>query len=1797
MIVDGGKQLSLRSTSSSRVFEEVEKSDINIQSDGRVIRDIRKEGGSILDIFDEMIKVGQTMGFTMDGCTKDMEKIIGSNGETKKESFSDLEVKYFWGNYQFDHIVSEALGYSGGILCVWDSNVFHKKHHIISDNFVALYGTWIPRKIQLLIISVYAPQSYASKCQLWDFIASLINQWNGECMVMGDFNEVRCKEDRWGSTFLAQGACSFNSFISNAGLNEVQLEGYSFTWAHPSASKMSKLDRFFVTDGFLSLFPHISAVCLDRHLSDHRPILLREMLVDFGATPFRLYHSWLSIPGFDQMITSTWNSFILVDSNGMIRFKKKLQLLKKEIRKWVAEYKNIQSNSIRDVKNKLSDIDKLLDQGGVTDDVLLSRMEAMKQLQELNSSVNCDFVQKAKVRWAIEGDENSKFFHGIINRKRANLSVKGIMIEGEWVDDPIRVKDEFRNHFADRFNDPGTRHGRINFSFPNRLTFEQVSDLEASVSDEEIRKAVWGCGENKSPGPDGFTFEFFRKFWTVVGPDFCIAVKWFFEHGFFATGCNSSFVTLIPKTLDPKLVSEFRPISLIGSLYKVVTKILATRLSFVISDLISNVQTAFLPNRQILDGPFIINEILARCKHKNQQAMFFKVDFAKAYDSIRWDYLDDVLNAFGFGSRWRSWIQGSLNSGKASVLVNGSPTSEFQFHRGLKQGDPLAPFLFILIMESLHLSFNRAVEAGIFTGLRIDDALTISHLFYADDAIFIGDWSKENLKGILNILNCFSLLSGMSINLKKSHILGLGICGSIVSEAAASLGCSVMKTPFNYLGIMVGGNMSLVKSWDETVHKLTKRLSKWKLKTLSIGGRLTLLKSVLGSTPIYNMSIFKVPKTVLNKMENLRRNFFNGIQEGDRKITWVKWHTVLAAKKFGGLGVSSFFALNRGLLAKWVWRFLSQDNSLWCQLISAIHGSNITDLSTAYPSTWNSIIKEFNYLKVQGVDVFSHCKIRIGNGLHTRFWKDLWIGDCTLSGLFPRLFALDTEKDISVAGKLQSPLVSSFRRNVRGGIEEQQLEHLVALLDSVILSNSNDRWVSDLNGDGVFRVKDVRNLLDEFFLPRADIPTRWVKNIPIKVNIFAWKLALDRLPTRANLVQRNVVTESQSCPLCDAILEDTSHLFFNCSLARDVTRLLCRWWNLGVQSFSSYAEWLVWFNSVRLASNLKVILEGVFYVTWWSLWNFRNQLLFASKKPRKESIFDDIVLRSFCWCKARATSSKAIGGNKYSRLLSGLKAHTKKKAKTTDPTMASEYERYVDSDFVTHLHPKEFASFDVFRDVHVLQQNEAIPLSDEEIALDASSEGTMSPGGPRYDYKGAKFGFEVPSEMRKMRRRQRLRNPCLSERDDDDDTERSESIPSVFNDMISTNSSNNSHTSGWTTSDDERMLWMKTMNVLLTFLFIIRLLEIECGSDTPSSLAVSVDDIDITDLEVKYFWGNYQFDHIVSEALGKNSIIIISVYASSSYALNVNYGISFCFSYQSVEWALYGDGDYNEVKMKLNATVTGIKLRRLIVDIVQKGEREWVDDPIRVKDEFRNHFADRFNDPGTRHGRINFSFPNRLTFEQVSDLEASVSDEEIRKAVWGCGENKSPGMSINLKKSHIPQRIGDSWSIVSEAAVSPWMFRLLNGGEMGLTVFALDTEKDISVADRWVSDLNGDGVFRVKDVRNLLDEFFLPRADVPTRCDEIIMSLVKFGSANFFITSGARLQELKKEIRLWRQNTVLNNDALCRELKTKTEHFDVKAELGLLEDAEIEQRLSLLKNLEDLEHLKRLDIMQKAKVK
>ncbi|GJQ94394.1 RNA-directed DNA polymerase, eukaryota [Tanacetum coccineum] len=568
-------------------------------------------------------------------------------------------IKRCWGNLSFDHAVSSSVGNSGGIICVWDSHMFVKDHVSTSDYFLAIFGTWTPTASKLLVISVYAPQDMSEKRDLWVYLSSMINRWDGETVVMGDFNEVRTEHERCGSLFNSLGANAFNNFISSAGLIDIPLGGYSFTWTHKSASKMSKLDRFLVTEGLLINFPNLLGLCLDRHLSDHRPILMCEAKLDYGPTPFCMFHSWFSMEGFDSFVTEKWKGLNVMDSNAIARFKKKLQLLKIEIKTWVKMKKDQISYAKSSITARLVELDSIIDHGNRDAEILTKRTSLSKELIDITSKEAIDMSQKAKIRWSIEGDENSKYFHGIINSKRSHLSIRGILHNGDWIDDPTRVKDEFFNHFSKQFSDPSPNRIILEHHFHNRLSVDQAAELERNLSNDEIKNAVWDCGTNKSPGPDGYTFEFFRKYWNIMGNDIVDAVNQFFSTGFFPPGCNSNFIALIPKIHDAKVIKDFRPISLIGSIYKIIAKILANRLCTVIPLLINKVQTAFVADRQILDGPFILNELFSWCKHKKKKAMIFKIDFEKAFDFVRWDYLDVSLNIVGFGDKMRRWIAGA----------------------------------------------------------------------------------------------------------------------------------------------------------------------------------------------------------------------------------------------------------------------------------------------------------------------------------------------------------------------------------------------------------------------------------------------------------------------------------------------------------------------------------------------------------------------------------------------------------------------------------------------------------------------------------------------------------------------------------------------------------------------------------------------------------------------------------------------------------------------------------------------------------------------------------------------------------------------------------------------------------------------------------------------------------------------------------------------------------------------------------------------------------------------------------
>ncbi|GJY43059.1 RNA-directed DNA polymerase, eukaryota [Tanacetum coccineum] len=937
------------------------------------------------------------------------------------EKIDNFCIKNCWGNFSFEFECGPSMGNSGGILCVWDPRMFRKHNSTISDYFVAIQGDWIPNAKKYLIISVYAPQEFSEKRMLWSYLNHVIDSWSGETILMGDFNEVRSKEERFGTIFNNHNAIAFNSFISSGGLVEVPLGGCAFTWCHKSGNKMSKLDRFLISEGLMGSCPNITSITLDRYLSDHRPILLREVCYDYGPIPF-LHEEVEIFKGADS-----------------IRDKKESARMKKS-----------------NLKGMLNDIDLLIDDKKVDQELLNKRVHVMNSLHDLEKLEATKIAQKVKINWSIEGDENSKYFHGMLNKKRNQHAIRGILTEGIWIEDPNSVKNEFLSHFNERFDSPCSSRLMLDMVFPNRLSAEQNLDLERNVSKEEIKRAVWDCGTFPKSG-------------------------------------NASFIALIPKMQDAKVVKDYRPICLIGSMYKIIAKILANRLVGVLGDLVNEVQSAFIANRQILDGPFILDELIHWCKSKRKKTMIFKFDFEKAYNSVRWDYLDDVLNKFGFGSKWRDWIHNCLHSSKGSILVNGSPTREFHFRKGLKQGQ----------------------------------------------------WSESNINTIVQALDCFYKASGL-----------------------------------------LGGLMSRIKSWDEIVDKLYFRLSKWKMKTLSIGGRLTLLKSVLGSTPIYYMSMYKVPSQVLKCLEDIRRKFFIRADPKENKMSWFKWSRVLASKDKGGSGVSSFFALNRALLFKWMWRFHKDKNALWSRFIRALHGNSVG------------------------------------------------MGDKNFKSRFPRVYALEFDKKLTVATKINhNDIGFSLRRLPRDGVEMEQFRSLTSILEGVVFPDTNDRWFWSLVGSGEFSVASARKFIDDHWLLGSPHKTCWIKVVPIKINILVWKVRFDFLPTRLNLSHRGIEIQSIICP-SSTLMKNGSNGFF----------------------------------SLKMSSKQNDMLEGIFYVTWWLVWNHRNKSLFDSKSPSKAIIFDVLVSRSYKglkmkqeWFGVRFMDERLARGSEVAQRL----------ARIPEPTMES----------------------------------------------------------------------------------------------------------------------------------------------------------------------------------------------------------------------------------------------------------------------------------------------------------------------------------------------------------------------------------------------------------------------------------------------------------------------------------------------------------------------------------------------
>lgn len=371
-----------------------------------------------------------------------------------------------------------------------------------------------------------------------------------------------------------------------------------------------------------------------------------------------------------------------------------------------------------------------------------------------------------------------------------------------------------------------------------RLSRDDNMELTRPFTEEEVKKVVFSMKENSAPGPDGFGVAFYKKFWDTIKGGLLEMVNDIYMENLDLARLNFGVITLIPKVQEAKDVKQFRPICLLNVSFKIFTKLIAERLASKAQKLIDPCQTAFIKGRLIVDGVVMLHEIVHELHIKKKKGVIFKIDFEKAYDSVRWSFIEEVMIRKGFCSKLRGWIMKTIEGGKVCVNINGENSPYFKTHRGLRQGDPLSPLMFNLAADALAHSMNKARDKGLIKGViphLIEGGIT--HLQYADDTIIMTEGDPESIKNVKFLLYCFEWMSGLKINYHKSEVITFGYDQDQQQDIANALNCKTGVLPMTYLGFPISDRLLGVSAFNFILGKMKKKLQPWKGKNITSGGK------------------------------------------------------------------------------------------------------------------------------------------------------------------------------------------------------------------------------------------------------------------------------------------------------------------------------------------------------------------------------------------------------------------------------------------------------------------------------------------------------------------------------------------------------------------------------------------------------------------------------------------------------------------------------------------------------------------------------------------------------------------------------------------------------------------------------------------------------------------------------------------------------------------------------------------------------------------------------------------------
>ncbi|XP_074277936.1 uncharacterized protein LOC141601541 [Silene latifolia] len=728
----------------------------------------------------------------------------------------------------------------------------------------------------------------------------------------------------------------------------------------------------------------------------------------------------------------------------------------------------------------------------------------------------------------------------------------------------------------------------------------------------DVLHALRNMEGSKSPGPDGITPRFFQVYWPQIGSLVTSAILRFLNTGVMLKEWNSTHVVLLPKVDQPEMVSQFRPISLCNVVYRLASKCLANRIKLVISSLISDSQQAFVPGRLMSDSSVIAHEIIHYFNKTKKGSIFYavlKLDMHKAFDRVSWHFLMEVMRHMRFPTAWRSLIWECISTVSYRILINGEPSSVITPTCGLRQGDPLSPYLFIICMEVLSRQLARAEKMRMLTGLKISRyAPTVSHLFYADDALICCKAAPKAFEILRDLFKDFESASGQMINLNKSFIkFSPNASSDFKSHLTSILKMQSSSTFGTYLGVPIDIPRNRSQVFHPYIDNLTTRISSLSSLHLTQSSKLLVISAVLFASLYHLMAALPFPLGICRKIVSLIAAFWWRHDWKRHSIHWLKRETLQAPKEYGGLGIKNTLLLSQAMLVKNFWRIHLHPNGLLAKYLVPKYGRDLpipTAKSRVSNSSflWNGICRAVD-------EISSRICWKIGNGKQTNLFNSRWV-----QGTVPIRNRTDTEPDPSLLDLLHPSgdwnTSAIFRRFAPATAK------LIITMEPPLL-DTDDFLYWKYTEDGSYSVKTgylhlwLKSTTSSSSL-KSSFPWSCIWKSPgsVKFPLLLWRLAHNIMPTSANLKERGV-SLGLTCHFCGSSEENAYHLFRSCNITQHV-------WQSSILGLTSHANvtvpfshWLadlVYYFSHHTSSAFDPLLY--FGCVLQAIWSVRNSIIF-----------------------------------------------------------------------------------------------------------------------------------------------------------------------------------------------------------------------------------------------------------------------------------------------------------------------------------------------------------------------------------------------------------------------------------------------------------------------------------------------------------------------------------------------------------------------------------------------------------